>query len=106
MNRSDPGQARRDLLVARAAAQRLALAADLQRLSARVSGVTGLVSAAKIAPLRGVITIVRRHPWLVATAAQVAASAWRSRAARWVALAAVIGGGWLARSERAERSPD
>jgi hypothetical protein len=106
MARADAEQRalRQQLLLVRAAAERIALADELGRLESRAShGLPGLLfagadGARRSGLLRFAIStyrIVRAQPWLVPTVAGIA----RSRPLRWLVLAgAVAAAAWWIRN--------
>lgn len=100
---------RRELLIARAAAERAALAAQLdgfdfrtrrlQTVAQLAAGGLGWMPASQpLAAAASALRYLRERPWLVSTGIAVAGRFARSRALRWVAAAAVIGAGiWIVR---------
>ena len=106
MPRADAEQRalRQELLLVRSAAERAALADELERFEARSShGLPGLLfagagSARRSGLLRfatSTYRIVRAQPWLVPTVAGIV----RSRALRWLVLAgAVAAAAWWVRN--------
>jgi hypothetical protein len=100
---------RREMLLARAAAERASLADQLDALETRTnSGVAGLlIGGARRARESGwirvaasAVRIARSQPWLVPAVVGGVARVARSRALRWVVLAGVVAAAvWWARSE-------
>jgi hypothetical protein len=93
---------RRDLLLARAAAERAQIALQLERLGARtrsVRGVAGTLFAGGTAgsPLglmARTVGFVRRQPWILPAAVKLVTAVVRSRTARWVLLGAAAAAVW------------
>lgn len=115
--KSDVRTLQRELLLARAAAERAALAAQLDALRERTRsprGVAGLLfagargaqrsGATRVLPLA--FTVVRRQPWLLATLVGGGVKIARSRTLRLLVVAGALGAAawwWL---QRAELPPD
>lgn len=94
---------RRELLLARAAAERVALVDQLDAVATRTRrGLPGLLirgagSAQRSGWLRfagSALRVVRSQAWLLPAVWGVASRLARSRPLRWIALAGVIGGVW------------
>lgn len=106
---------RRDLLLARAAVERAALAERLDVLELRSGrGLPGMLlggaaSAQRSGLLRAAVTglrFARSQPWVVPTIAAGAMRLVRSRTLRWVALAAVVAAAvWWVRRQTAAAAP-
>jgi hypothetical protein len=108
---------RRELLLARAAVERAALADRLDELERRSrSGLPGALlrgaSSARRSGLLGVaasgIRLARSQPWLVPAVAGGALRLARSRTLRWVAVAAVVATAvwWVRRQSGSAASTD
>lgn len=100
---------RHELLVARAATERLALRELLDQIDSRTRGVQGIAQFAagglgfgrpstRLAAAGSALRFLRSRPWLVSAGVAVGARLIRSRALRWIAAVAVVGAGiWLIR---------
>jgi hypothetical protein len=100
---------KRELLIARAAAERAALAGQLDGFDFRTrklqsvaqlaaGGLGWMPASPPLATAASALRYVRERPWLVSTGIAVASRLAKSRALRWFAAAAVIGAGiWIAR---------
>lgn len=100
---------RRELLIARAAAERASLAAQLDGFDFRTRKLQGVAqfaagglgwmpAAPPLAAAASAVRYLRERPWLVSAGIAVAGRIARSRALRWIAAAAVIGAGvWVVR---------
>lgn len=100
---------RRELLIARAAAERAALGAQLDRFDFRTRRLQGVAQLAAgglgwmpasgpLATAASALRYLRKRPWLVSTGIALASRFAKSRTLRWVAAAAVIGTGiWVVR---------
>jgi hypothetical protein len=107
---------RRDLLIARASAERIALREQLDRIDFRTRGVQGIAQLAAgglgwgpaskpLSAAKSALRFLRSRPWLVSVGVALGARLIRSRTLRWIAAAAVVGAGiWLVR--RAVTSAD
>jgi hypothetical protein len=107
---------RRELLLVRAAAERNALAMQLDQLEHRSrTGLAGVllrsVGGARRAGVAGIaaaaLRLARAQPWLVPAAASGVMRIARSRPLRWLAVAALVGGFiWWRRANIAGRALD
>jgi len=100
---------RRELLIARAASERLALQEDLHRIEFRTRRVQGIArfaagglgfghASTPLAAAGKAVGFLRKRPWLISAGVALAARVIRSRALGWIAAAAVVGAGvWLVR---------
>jgi hypothetical protein len=106
---------RRELLIARAWAERIALREQLDRIDFRTRRAQGVAQLAAgglgwggstpLAAASSAVRFLRSRPWLVSAGVAVGARLIRSRALRWIAAAAVVGACiWLVR--RAVTSED
>jgi hypothetical protein len=97
------------LLIARAAAERAALGAQLDSFDFRTRRLQGVAQLAAgglgwartsspLAAAASALRYLRERPWLVSTGIALAARLAKSRTLRWIAAAAVIGAGiWVVR---------
>lgn len=119
MDRRLPLAVRKELLLARAAVERVELreaARDLRAARGRFAAITGFLSrpagtgSGVVGALLGGLSLLRRHPYL-GTAASIAIGATRySRAGRWIRRVALLtalaaGGVWLAGRSRTPSRP-
>jgi hypothetical protein len=107
----------RELLLARAAAERAALSTQLDGLRTRTAtpgGVARLVfSGVRVARGHGpfglaaqAVRLARTQPWLVPAVVGVGAKLARSRTLRWLAIAGAAGAAWWWYSQRDTAASD
>jgi hypothetical protein len=93
---------RRELLIARAAAERAALGQQLDQFGFRTQGIQGVArlaadglgwarTAAPLAAAGSTVRYLRERPWLLSSGVALATRLARSRTFRWIAAAAVVG---------------
>ena len=94
---------RRELLLVRAAAERAALADQLDAIAAHgrsglpgllIRGASGAQRSGWLRFARSALRVVRSQGWLLPAVLGVVSRLARSRPLRWIALAGVVGGFW------------
>lgn len=99
---------RRELLIARASSERIALREQLDQIDHRTRRVQGVAQFAAgglgwggstpLAAAGSALRFLRARPWIVSAGVALGSRAVHSRVLRWIAAAAVVGAGiWLVR---------